>query len=1045
MLAAPVSGQHYAFLKIADSPHGIDIIFQDGSSGLWLGTADDAFHFDGEHFYSLRAFGFPKEAPSSFAEDNDGGIWITTQGSDSQGGTGRGGLYRYQAGRLVKILSGDGMAVVAVAPGIMIASSGTEHSGRPSYGDLSILRKSSNSWVAQTLVQKQAGRLTVDLHGNVVFPCPGGWCELNHQQLVDWHSAGSRLDLQRHSANPMIEKVLRDRFGCMWFRAEASASYQCPADSELQTLPTQISRYDSSAHLEETADGSVLMLVPLLLGRRGSFHVATNSNGIPIDWDTAMVARDGTIWIGTDTGLVRFMYPFQLESWGKEDGIGSPASIAREGDDIVASAGKILKLDKDWGRWNPVGSPENVQGNLTVGPNRTLFVANSMELTQIRSTGRIASSVKIPNYVDSVMTTSQAGDVWLAHGGINRVIAAKNRLTVRTEEPAVGRVRAIRYDESRKTLWACNDDKILFRRDGVWGEITQKDGLPNQDCSAIGIGGNGDLWIGYSFGAYTWISDPASGHPSIHNYFPRHDQPESATFINFLAPDKHGRLWMGKNSVNLSTPDAAKSSNWLQLDQQDGVDHTYGEYYSFLLDQDDSVWFGTNSGITHFSPPDNFATVFPVPPLFVAGFTFGRGAPTLADAVKAIPRNTEVIAHIGSLQFERRNALHIRYRLLPQQTAWTLASGFNIGLGKLAWGKHTLQVQARMATGEWSPIVEQSLPVPWPIWLTWPLFIVYVACGVGLWYGGDRWIKYQRAMRDLRLPDLSPWRMEAMSPEAEQLIGTVVDGRYEIGHVLSVGGFSTVARARDLQRDGVLCAVKIFRYELGDQAWVRHRFNHEVAALEQLSHPNIVKIIGHGTVDTGAPYLVMEFIHGSSVRDLLERGPMAKKQIGDFVGQIAGALAVLHQRSIYHRDIKPENLMFGQDANGDEQFILIDFSIAIVKSPDQTIHGISRVAGTLGYMAPEQVTGYADASTDIHSLAKVILEMLTGLRCADLFPEATLDLPEHVLAHFGKSPGVLSADSVNMLASALAFDPGHRPKNVTQFAAPIVRDLRDEA
>src|SRR5208282_836938 len=112
------------------------------------------------------------------------------------------------------------------------------------------------------------------------------------------------------------------------------------------------------------------------------------------------------------------------------------------------------------------------------------------------------------------------------------------------------------------------------------------------------------------------------------------------------------------------------------------------------------------------------------------------------------------------------------------------------------------------------------------------------------------------------LPDLSAWRLGALSPDTEQLIGTVIDGRYEIGHILSVGGFATVVRARDIKQDGRLCAVKIFRYDLADRAWIRHRFEHEVAALEQLSHPNIVKITGHGTVNTGAPFLVMEFIHG---------------------------------------------------------------------------------------------------------------------------------------------------------------------------------------
>ena len=124
----------------------------------------------------------------------------------------------------------------------------------------------------------------------------------------------------------------------------------------------------------------------------------------------------------------------------------------------------------------------------------------------------------------------------------------------------------------------------------------------------------------------------------------------------------------------------------------------------------------------------------------------------------------------------------------------------------------------------------------------------------------------------------------------------------------------------------------------------------------------------------------MEFVHGESLRERLEQGPLTRKQIDVFNRQIAGALQLLHRSMIYHRDLKPENLMIRTKDESDEQIVLIDFSIAIVKSPDQTFHGISRVAGTLDYMAPEQVIGYADAGTDIYSLAKIVIEMLTGLR-----------------------------------------------------------------
>ena len=115
-IASAASAQQYPFVPVPGSPHDIFTLMQDTHSAIWMGTIDDVLLFDGEHFYSLRSCGFPKETPNSFAEDSDEEIWIATQGTDANGGTGRGGLYRYKAGKVVKIFAGDMITLAAVAP-----------------------------------------------------------------------------------------------------------------------------------------------------------------------------------------------------------------------------------------------------------------------------------------------------------------------------------------------------------------------------------------------------------------------------------------------------------------------------------------------------------------------------------------------------------------------------------------------------------------------------------------------------------------------------------------------------------------------------------------------------------------------------------------------------------------------------------------------------------------------------------------------------------------------------------------------------------------
>ena len=398
------------------------------------------------------------------------------------------------------------------------------------------------------------------------------------------------------------------------------------------------------------------------------------------------------------------------------------------------------------------------------------------------------------------------------------------------------------------------------------------------------------------------------------------------------------------------------------------------------------------------------------------------------------------MAHIGSLQFEARNALRIRYRLLPEQKDWRESGVLDLDLGTPAWGAHTLELQSRYSMGQWSGTASRSIAVLRPWWFSWQAILGFAGLGFGGGAGGVAWRRRQQSNAKARLPDLSGWRMAAFSPES-QWLGATLDRRYEIVSLVARGGFAAVLKGRDLLHGGRACAIKIFRQEVIHKDWMTHRFQQEVSALEQIRHPSVVSIYGHGLTPAGAPYLVMEFIEGGTLRDLLDAGPLPPRRAASFLQQAAGALEQIHACGTYHRDLKPENLMIRAGSPVGEELVLIDFSIAIVKEPDQTMHGLSRAAGTIYYMAPEQAVGFAIPASDIYSLAKILLEMLTGQRLSTLLPNATLDLPDRVRELARGLPVRLSEESVDLLGSALEFDPSRRPQDARQFAEPIARDL----
>jgi serine/threonine protein kinase len=134
--------------------------------------------------------------------------------------------------------------------------------------------------------------------------------------------------------------------------------------------------------------------------------------------------------------------------------------------------------------------------------------------------------------------------------------------------------------------------------------------------------------------------------------------------------------------------------------------------------------------------------------------------------------------------------------------------------------------------------------------------------------------------------------------------GDVLEGRFEIEERAGAGGMGEVFRARDLQ-SGERVAVKILLGEAGAHA---ARFTLETRALLSLSHPSIVRYVGHGTAASGEPYLVMEWLNGEDLSKRLLRGALGIEESIDVVSRIAGALSAAHSRGIVHRDLKPSNI-----------------------------------------------------------------------------------------------------------------------------------------
>src|SRR5213078_2596723 len=214
------------------------------------------------------------------------------------------------------------------------------------------------------------------------------------------------------------------------------------------------------------------------------------------------------------------------------------------------------------------------------------------------------------------------------------------------------------------------------------------------------------------------------------------------------------------------------------------------------------------------------------------------------------------------------------------------------------------------------------------------------------------------------------------------ILGSLIDGRYLIKQKLGHGGFGVVYLALDQKMVSRPVVVKVILEQgIGDE-WSVRKFKQEIEALARVDHPSIVGIFDAGEMPDGKPYLVMQYVEGSSLRAAIKPEGMEFGRAANIIRQVGRALSAAHRKEIYHRDLKPENVMLRATSDGDEQVKVIDFGVAKVRNSVTSLStGKERAVGTIAYMSPEQLSVCKlTAASDVYSFGVMAYEMLTGRR-----------------------------------------------------------------
>jgi serine/threonine protein kinase len=273
--------------------------------------------------------------------------------------------------------------------------------------------------------------------------------------------------------------------------------------------------------------------------------------------------------------------------------------------------------------------------------------------------------------------------------------------------------------------------------------------------------------------------------------------------------------------------------------------------------------------------------------------------------------------------------------------------------------------------------------------------------------------------------------------------GALLNDRYLIVRELSSGGFGKVFLAQDLQLHNRPVVVKIQLDRAIDDPWFEKKFNEELRALALIDHPGVVGALDSARTPDGRPFLVMQYVEGQPLRSAITADGIPLDRAANIVRQIGQALGAAHDKGIWHRDLKPENIMLQVLPGGDEHVRLIDFGLATIADLAAKHQTHTRIAGSPGYMAPEQFSGQPSAATDIYAFGVIAYEMITGRKpfvAEDVMQLSMLQRSGVKVKPAALRPGI-SSKTEKLILHALSYNPVDRPASASAYGEALSQAL----
>lgn len=1009
-------------------------IAQDADGVIWL-AGQQLVSFDGVRY---QTYDIPGEM--SVSDSPDGYVYVS----------GVGGVWRARDRRVEKLDSVQAIFAVGVPGGALLAHHDSVLLWRPGRGIVSRYKVPSGTVTV----------LIPDSHGNYLMPVRAVIAQLRATDLAaDKLSPISIPETGNPEGNNWLWAGYDSR-GVLWMRSQLAIARLVPGGSSPEIVNRRRTDFWRAA---QSRSGE--MLFPraqgptdevLAIADRGTLRLT------PWQGQAATRGHDGTLWVWGPGGLSYLPLAGRIRTF--PSGTGSPSEIGMQplrisyGLHLPATRG-IYRLDEDQLRFRLVSAFDDALPltNATTYHDRLVLTRMDGFLTEWTPRGlRFPPAPERPEGPSGAVhaTLDRQGRLWTAYR--DALVRVDNDLRAVESIVVPGRSRPVDFIfDPLGRIWAALRIGLGLYQNGSWRLFTREDGLRFTAARTLAWHENA-LWLGYADNndEFTRLSPSGTGW-NVENLSASTGH-GAAGGTRFLRTDERGWLWRGMitGGVSVCATNCRDGSQWISFRPVDGLAGVETRQNAWSEDTlRKHAWLPTAGGLSRYEVEPDLFTRQPDLQLTIA---------------PPQQKGNEWSFQWGSTWYHHRSAIQIRYRLKGHDKNWTYViqpspAKWEVTYGKLGWGDYGFEVQGRAGRGEWHPSVARAnLHVAFPytphLGVTGGLLALATAAFAlherrrraareqfaQLKHAVAGAIRLSAADREAYLAGLPaplaeearrtllyaeaplPTVLPAEAPRDHS--GLLLAARYLLEQQIAAGGFATLYRASDIRMNGRPTAIKLLHRGDGEAALAS--LGRELEALARLRHSGVVGVFDSGVTPWNQPFLALEFIHGHSLRERLS-ARIPRREAVHWMRELAETLDVVHHNGIVHRDLKPENLMLrSSPSDGESRMVVIDLGIASIRHHNQNSVWATQAAGSLDYMAPEQIYGLASPAADVYSFAMIATECLCGTSVAPFAAAENCTVAEAAALLLQRNA---LEKAVPAFKAALSYSPEIRHRSATAF------------